>query len=65
MEGQRKGTHLVLHKQGALWRVGEMGCCSLDHQLKGGARSHVPEILLPQDGAGTALNTEELSKETQ
>lgn len=64
VKGERKGTHLVLYKQGALWRVWEMGCCSLDHQLKGGARSHIPEILLPHNGARAAFNTKKLSRDT-
>lgn len=41
-----------------------MGCCSLHHQLEGGAWSHIPEVLLPQDGARTALDTKKLRKNT-
>lgn len=40
-----------------------MSCCSLDHQLKRGTWSHIPEVLLPQDGARTAFNTKKLSRD--
>lgn len=62
--GAGKGPYLVLDEQGALWRVGEVGCCSLHHQLEGGAWFHIPQVLLPQDGARTALNAKKLRKNT-
>lgn len=54
--------HLVLHQQRALGRVGEMGSSPLDHQLKGGVRLNIGQILFPQNGARAALDAKELQE---
>lgn len=57
---QHAWPHLVLHQQRALRRVGKMSSSPLDHQLKGGVRLNIGQILFPQNGARAALDAKEL-----